>query len=75
MKFAHQLDAADFATEEAPQEDDENPTEEEETDSVCIQCDDGGMLMSVQGAPRAQLLRSFCSALSALHTPVLPAAA
>ena len=46
---AQQLDAADFATEEPPQVDDEDSFEEDHSananDSVCIQCDDGGELM------------------------------
>ena len=53
--WAQQLDSADFTTEEPPQEDEEANTEEEEADyrandSVCIQCDDGGTLMTVWGA-------------------------
>ena len=71
--FAQQLDAADFATEEPPQEEDEDYAEEEEADhsanandSVCIQCDDGGMLMVVHGAAQAQHLRFLlCTCCSA----------
>ena len=69
--FAQELDAADFATEEPPQEEnDEDSFEEEEAghsgnanDSVCIQCDDGGTLMTAHTTqPLRVLLATFCSA-------------
>eukprot|EP00891_Asterochloris_glomerata_P009818 jgi/Astpho2/9818/Aster-x1610 len=68
MEICSSACAAEIATEEPPQEDDEDSTEEEEADhrandSVCIQCDDGGLILQCDGP----CMRSFHTGINTFN--------